>query len=198
MKQKTTSLLAIGILALAFSTLNVNAKNTIPVTITYKTIKLTAPAKKLIVTGNVEVTIVQDVESKKLYTNNGQTKVNVYSTDNTIFVSGKKNRMAGKVTVYVTNISRIDVADNAVVTTKNTLNLQYLQVILKDNAQATINANTESIFTQLANETSLKISGNTKDFSASTNELSNLDTSKLTAEKADIERRNLHNFAKTN
>src|SRR5690606_15389148 len=131
-------------------------------------------AKKLVISGNVEVTIVQDAEASKLYTNDGVAKVRVYEDAGVIYVSTKKNQETARITIYVDNISRIDVSGEAKVNTKNTLNVQYLQVILKDKAKANINAISESLYTKLMNESSLKLQGKTGSFAVSTNELAQL------------------------
>lgn len=197
MKQRTTSLFAIGILALAISTTSVYANNEVnPTTVTYITTNTAAP-KKLIISGNVEVTLVQDHDSKKLYTNEGTAKARVYSTDDAIYVSTKKNTETAKITLYVGNVYRIDVAGNAVVNTKNTLNIQHLQLILQDNAKADISSKTESLYTKLSNESSLKLNGATQLHAVSTNELALLNTQNFKAAKTEVEKRNATDYAKT-
>lgn len=197
MKQSTTSLFAIGILALAIGTSTVNAKEAVNAnSTTYKYEEQQTP-KKLIISGNVEVTLVQDHESKKLYTNDGTAKARVYSTDDAIHVSTKKNSEPVKITLYVGDISRIDVSGNAVVKTKNTLNVQHLQVILQDDAKADISSKTESIYTKLSNESSLKLNGSTQFHAISTNELATLNTNNFKAAKTEIEKRNGAEYAKS-
>jgi len=195
MKQRTTSLFAIGILALAIGTTSVYANEVNPTTVTYITTNTAAP-KKLIISGNVEVTLVQDHESKKLYSNDGTAKARVYSTDDAIYVSTKKNTETAKITLYVGNVYRIDVAGNAVVNTKNTLNIQHLQLILQDNAKADITSKTESLYTKLSNESSLKLNGATQLHAISTNELASLNTKDFRAAKTEVEKRNAADYAK--
>lgn len=200
MKQKTTSLFAIGILALAIGTSSVNAKDAVnPITTTYKykTSEQQEAPKKLIISGNVEVTLVQDYESKKLYTTEGTAKARVYSTDDAIYVSTKKNSETAKITLYVSNIYRVDVSGNAVVNTKNTLNAQHLQIILQDDAKADISSKTESLYTKLSNETALKLNGSTQLLAISTNELASLNTKNFKAVKTEVEKRNSADYAKT-
>jgi len=196
MKQRTTSLLTIGILALALNTSSVYANNEITPTVTYVTTNQEAP-KKLIISGNVEVTLVQDHESKQLYHNDGTAKARVYATDDAIYVSTKKNSETAKITLYVGNVYRIDVAGNAMVSTKNILNAQHLQIILQDNAKADISSKTESLFTKLSNECALKLNGSTQLHAISTNELASLNTKNFKAAKTEIEKRNVGEYAKT-
>ncbi|WP_199119509.1 GIN domain-containing protein [Pedobacter sp. ASV28] len=196
MKQRTSSLLAIGILALALTSSTVYANNSANSNLNIRTYEENQTAKKVIISGNVEVTLVQDAESKKLYTNDGTAKARVYSTDDAIYVSSKKSGETAKITLYVGNISRIDIEGNAVVNTKNTLNLQYLQIILKDNAKADISSKTESLYTKLVNESSLKLNGTTGTHAISTNELATLNTKNFKAAKTEIENRNSADYAK--
>lgn len=197
MKQRTTSLFAIGILALAISTTTVNATEVVnPTTTIYKYNDQQTP-KKLIISGNVEVTLVQDHDSKKLYTNDGTAKARVYTTDDAIQISTKKGSETAKITLYVGDISRIDISGNAVVKTKNTLNAQYLQILLQDDAKADITSKTESIYTKLSNESSLKLNGSTDLHSISTNELATLNTNNFKAGKTEVEKRNGADFAKS-
>jgi hypothetical protein len=196
MKQRTTSLFAIGILALAISTSTVYASNNVNSNETiYINVDQQAP-KKLIISGNVEVTLVQDHESKKLYTNDGEAKARVYTTDDAIYVSSRKKSETAKVTLYVGNIYRIDVAGDAVVNTKNTLSVQHLQVILQDNAKASISSRTESLYTKLSNESSLQLNGATQLHAISTNELAKIDTKNFKAAKTEVEKRNSADYAK--
>ena len=191
MTPKSKSLFAIGMLALAISTTSLSAKMAEKSTSSTEALIETPRAKKVIISGNVEVTIVQDTEAKKLYRNEGETKVKIKETDGAIYVSTKQHAGKGKITLYVNNINRIDVSDNAVVNTKNTINVQYLQIILKDKARADITTKTEGIYTKLINESSLTLSGNTENHAISTNELATLNTDHLKAKKTNIEKRNL-------
>lgn len=200
MKQKTTSLFAIGILALAsMITTTINAKEAVnPIATTYKhrnVYEQQAP-KKVIISGNVAVTLVQDYESKKLFSNDGTVKARIYSDDKAIYVSAKKTNETAKITLYVANVYRIDISGNAVVNTKNTLNAQHLQLILQDNAKANISSKTESLFTKLSNESDLKLNGATELHAISTNELATLNTKNFRALKTEVEKRNSTDYAK--
>ena len=191
MKKKTTSLFAIGILALVISTSTVYAKETVTPSFTKKASDELQAGKKIVISGNVNVTLVQDAESKKLYSNEGTKRVTVYESDGIIYVTAKKNSEPANITLYVDNICRVDMAGNATLKTKNMLRVQYLQIILKDNATADINAITESTYTKLVNETALKLSGTTGSHFISTNELAKLNTKNFKADQIEIEKRNV-------
>jgi hypothetical protein len=191
MKQRITSLFAIGMLALALGTTTANA-NEIATTVKVNPSLNTQNylPKKLIVAGNVEVTLVQDIDSKKLYTNDNNAKVRVYTTDNAIYVSTKKNTDKAKITLYVGNIFRIDASGNALINTKNTLNVQNLQLILQDEAVANIKSNTESLYAKMDSESKLSLCGSTQLYTLSTNELATIDSQNFQALKTEVEKRN--------
>lgn len=191
MKQKFTSLFAIGIMALTLNTTNVFATDHTNVKTISIAEKRVEKAKKLNVSGNVHVTIVQDAESKRLFSLDNGGKAKVYEEDGVIYVSSKTNALPVAVTVYVNNIDRITGDGKAVVKTKNILKVQYLQIILSDNSTANINAETESLYTMLSNETAITLSGSTAAHFISANELAVIDTKNLTATKVEIEKRNL-------
>lgn len=152
-------------------------------------------AKKIHISGNVEVTLVQDVESNKLYTLNNQVKAKVYEDENNIYVTCHKKGERAQITLYFSDITRIDISQDAIVKTKNTINTRYLQIILKDNAKAEINSRTESLYTNLSNESNLKLNGATRNHTISNNELATLDTTQLRSLKTEIEKRNSQDYS---
>jgi len=119
-----------------------------------------ASIKRIVVTGDVEVTLSQSPKSKVLYTNDGANAINLRKIGNVLYIDGKGSQGA-KVTVYVDDIYRIDAAQNAVVHSNNTLHLKYLQVYLKDNAYLDLNAKTESLLTVMENASQLNLKGTT-------------------------------------
>lgn len=187
MKLRTTSLLAIGILALATSIQTAHAANYVKTNTYFYQAEQQQPSKKLIISGNVEVTIVQADPNPKLYANHGTVKARVYTTDNAIYVTGRKKDEMAKVTLYVNDIYRIDACGNAVVKTQSTLNLQYLQIILKDNAIADISSKTESLYTKLAGSSSLKLNGTARLHAINKEQLAQLNTNNFKASKTEVE-----------
>lgn len=198
MKKRTTLLMTIGMLALATTTTFANDNIAFAkTTITYNKVNDNQIAKKLVITGNVAVTLVQDYEAKKLYTKDGIVRATVYEEDNVIYVKGKNNTTEpAKVTVYVANISRIDISGNATIDSKNNLNVKYLQILVKDKANAALNVTAKSLYTRLANEAALKLTGKSDSFAISTNDLSTLNTSNFKATNTDIEKRVPESFSK--
>src|SRR5690606_35769377 len=103
--------------------------------------------KKIIVSGNVDVLLVQNNKTGVIINEDAlHARLKVTQQGETLkIVSSQVDRV--EVTVYVNDIFRIDASENASVKTFSGLNLKYLQVFLHDNAVAEIHANTESLYT---------------------------------------------------
>jgi hypothetical protein len=149
-----TSLTAIVLSSAVFAT-SVSATEKEPVTIS----KISA-FKRISVKGNVELTIVQRNAAGVSYTddNTGTAKI-MQDGDNLKITSTSTDKT--KLTVYVNDIYRIEASENAVVKTEGKLRTKYLQIFLKGNAHAEINTSTEGLYTVIADEADLKLSGST-------------------------------------
>ncbi|QNN40128.1 GIN domain-containing protein [Pedobacter roseus] len=149
-----TSLTAIVLSSAVFAT-SVSATEKEPVTIS----KISA-FKRISVKGNVELTIVQRNAAGVSYTdeNTGTAKI-MQDGDNLKITSTSTDKT--KLTVYVNDIYRIEASENAVVKTEGKLKTKYLQIFLKGNAHAEINTSTEGLYTVIADEADLKLSGST-------------------------------------
>ena len=159
MKTSIKTLFATGLIALATSTSTVYANTTVSgTTISASAVKISS-VKKLIVSGNAEVTISQNANSKVLYTNEGNGNVTVKKVGDAVYVTSKNN---AKITIYVDDIYRVDASENAVVNNESTLSLKYLQVFLKDFASVDLNAKTENLYTSIKNKANLTLSGDTE------------------------------------
>ncbi|MGN7985924.1 GIN domain-containing protein [Pedobacter sp. 22226] len=149
-----TSLTAIVLSSAVFTT-SVSATEKEPVKIS----KIAA-FKRISVKGNVELTIVQRNVAGVSYTddNTGTAKI-MQDGDNLKITSTSIEKT--KLTVYVSDIYRIEASENAIVKTEGKLSTKYLQIFLKGNAHAEINTNTEGLYTVIADEADLKLSGST-------------------------------------
>lgn len=156
MKTSIKTLFATSLIALATTTSAVYA-NTNNTSISASAVKISS-VKKLVISGDVEVTISQDANAKALYTNEGNENVLVTKLGDAIYVNSKNN---AKITLYIDDIYRIEASDNAIVNNKSVLSLKYLQVFLKGNARAELNTTTEDLFTSIKNKSNLTLSGNT-------------------------------------
>jgi len=157
--------------------------------------KVSAPknVNQVIVSGNVEVTLVQREKEGISYNDDNSGKVKVIQEGYALKISSEDKEVA-KITLYVNNIYRVKASDNAVVKTQGKLDVKYLQVFLKGNAVAEINSDTESLYTVIENHADLKLSGATEKhtlvmgrtqklnldrFAALTTEMSSPDTNAL-------------------
>jgi len=186
MKTSIKTIFAAGLMALALSSSTVYANGPeAPQTSSASTISI-ASIKKLVITGNVEVTISQQPKSKRICTNEGNTDVLVKKVGNALYISSKNDTQGAKVTVYVDDIYRIEASENAVVQTAGILNLKYLQVFLKDNASLDLNAKTESLYTVMKNTSALNLKGATDFHIITMEKLSRITLDKFAAKKTDM------------
>ncbi len=136
---------------------------------------------KLVVSGNVEVRVVQAAqESVKVYDNYYAKNALVQQKDGVLRISSfEKETLV--VTVYVRNLSTIEAKDNALIKTDGKVKFLSLDVLLRDNAKAEIDAQTVSLFTSLKDNASLKLDGGTDEHIAMMGASANLTTGKFVA-----------------
>jgi hypothetical protein len=159
MKTSIKSLIATSLTAIVLS----SAVFTTSVSATEKgpeTILKIAAFKRVSVKGNVELTIIQRSNAGISYNddNTGTAKV-IQDGDNLKITSTGVDKV--KLTVYVNDFYRIEASENAVVKTEGKLTTKYLQIFLKGNAHAEINTSSEGLYTVIADNADLKLSGST-------------------------------------
>jgi hypothetical protein len=136
----------------AFAATDVNEKN---VTILNQVKNI----NKLVVNGNVEVILVQaPTESVKVYDSYYSKNALVQQENGVLRISSFQKEVLS-VTVYVRNLSAIEVSNSSSVKTYGKVSFLTLDVILKDNATADINATTLELSTIVKDNASLKLSG---------------------------------------
>jgi hypothetical protein len=116
--------------------------------------------KKVIVTGNTRVTLVQSSREWVSMDNDDLDKVTVKQVGNALTINSSAVNPV-EVTVYVKNLFRIDASDESSVTTQGKLNVPYLQVMLKDHATARIRTNTQSLYSIINDRSELELVGTT-------------------------------------
>ncbi|RZL26086.1 MAG: hypothetical protein EOO96_22755 [Pedobacter sp.] len=116
--------------------------------------------KRIVIKGNVEVTLIQGAKEGVSYTDDNTGKAKIMQEGNILKISSSDKDLV-KITVYVADIFRIDASDNAVVKTNGKIRTKYLQVFLRGNAQAEINSTTEGLYTVIEDYSDLKLSGAT-------------------------------------
>ncbi|MFD2582266.1 GIN domain-containing protein [Pedobacter vanadiisoli] len=154
-KTLTKSVLAAIVLSSAIFSTSVMADEKQP-------IKMSAPKNisQVIVSGNVEITLVQGKKESVSYNDDNTGKVKVIQDGHALKISSVDGNTA-KITVNVNNIYRVQATENAVVKTAGKLDAKYLQLFLNGNATAEINSNTESLYTVIEDHADLKLSGAT-------------------------------------
>jgi len=176
----TKSLLAAIVLSASIFSTTVSAEEKQPV-------KISAPKSfdKVVVSGNVEVTLIQNGREGISYNDDNTGKVKVIQDGSALKITSADNSTA-KITVYVKNIYRVQASDKAVVKTDGKLDVKYLQVLLKGNAVAQINAKTESLYTVLEESADLKLSGATQNHSLVMGNTPTLNLDRFAALKTEI------------
>lgn len=185
MKTSIKTLFATGLIALAIST-SAYASDDVKVNTVSAAAVTPASIKKLIVNGNVEVTLKQNAKSKVLFTNEGSDEVTVKKVGNSLFISSEKDAKDAKITLYVDDIYRIFAAENAVVRTEETLVLKHLQLYLNDAAQVDLNAKTENLYTNIKNNSKLVLNGSTDLYSVDMDKTSRIGVEKFKSQKTEI------------
>lgn len=116
--------------------------------------------KKIVITGNVKVMLIQSDNEQVTLDQENLDKVSIKQIGYTLTIaSNEKNPVT--VTVYAYNPYRIDASNNTSVTTVGRFDVQHLQVMLKDNAFASIKAKTESLYTVVDGHANLELKGST-------------------------------------
>lgn len=116
--------------------------------------------KKVIVSGNTRVILVQSYKEYVAMEDEMIEKVSVKQVGNALKISSSEKSPV-TVTVYVRNPFRIDVSGTAVVSTQGKFSVKDLQILMKDDAKARIKAQTESLYTAVDNQASLELLGST-------------------------------------
>jgi len=153
------SLMAAVVLSTSIFTTTVMATEKQPV-------KISAPKNfnKVVVSGSVEVTLIQNGTEGISYADDNTGKVKVIQDGSALKITSADNQVA-KVIVYVKSIYRVMAGENAVVKTEGKLTVTNLQVLLSGNAVAKINSKTESLYTVISDQSDLKLSGTTESHS---------------------------------
>ncbi len=184
MKTSIKTLFATGLIALAISTSAAYANGSSPKMIPATAVEI-ASIQKIIVTGNVYVTIVQAPKSKVLYQNENNAEVIVKKSSNTITIDGTNSTSTAEITIYVDNIYRIDASGSAMVQTKGAFTVKNLQVFIKDQAKVEVNAQTESLLTVIKDSAELKLQGHSDNHVLTMDKLSKLTLENFSATKTE-------------
>ncbi|MCX2483169.1 GIN domain-containing protein [Pedobacter sp. MR2016-24] len=140
--------------------------------------------KKVIVTGNTKVLLVQNNKEYVTMDNLDLEKVSLKQVGNTLTISSSESNPV-TVTVYAKDLYRIDAADQASVKTSGNFNLKNLQVMLKDDAKARIKATTASLYTVIDGRAKLELIGTSDSHISKMAGLATIDKDKFAALKTE-------------
>ncbi|MEJ5995525.1 DUF2807 domain-containing protein [Pedobacter sp. Du54] len=194
MKTSIKTLFATGLIALAISNSAVYANGSTSKMLSVSAVDI-ASIQKIIVTGNVNVTIVQAPKSKVLYQNENNTRVSVTKNNTSITIDGGNATSMAEITVFVDNIYRIDASGNAMVQTKGNFAVKNLQVFVKDHAKVEVNAQTESLYTVIKDTAELKLQGHSDSHVLTMDKLSKITLENFSASKTDKSNTEVTTFA---
>jgi len=135
------------------------------------------------VKGNVEVTLIQRDKFGLNYAESNTGVVKVIQQGHALTISSNSFEPA-KLIVYVDeNFFRISAAENATIHTEGKLQLNYLQLFLKDHSSAEINSQTKGLYTVISDKSMLKLIGLTQDHNLVMGKTPKLNTSDFVALK---------------
>jgi hypothetical protein len=195
MKTSIKSIVATSLMTLAISISSAYA-TTVPAPKLMSTYSVDlASIKKIVVSGNVYVNIVQASKSKVLYENENNVDVVVKKINNSLVIKGNDASKTAEITVYVDDIYRIDASGDAMVSTKGSLSLKNLQVFVKDNAKVDIDVKTESLYTVIKDSAELKLQGHTESHVLTMDKLSKLTLANFNATKTEKSNSQVMEFA---
>jgi hypothetical protein len=160
---------------------------------TYNTSTVISTVKhinKIAVSGNVELILIQDVaDHVKVYNDYYASNALIQEKDGLLRISSY-NRAKLTVVVHVKNLSALDVEDKSTVKTYGNFYLLDLNIALRDQAKADINANTTQLTTTVSGDAELKLAGSTEEYAAKMNDAANVNMEGFIARNSSISSEN--------
>ncbi|WP_129718292.1 GIN domain-containing protein [Pedobacter sp. SYP-B3415] len=149
-----------------------------------RTVSAPSGVKKVVASGNVELILVQDgAESVQML--NDYPTASVTQRGDVLRISAD-GRETQKVRVSVKDLYRIEASGDVKVSTGSALDLKYLQIILKDNAEAVIGAKVEGLYTLLQDRSNLTLSGSADEHSLQMGKVSSLTMDNFTSRQSSV------------
>jgi len=140
-----------------------------------------------VIKGNVEVMLVQRPAIGISFSDDNAGSVKVIQQGEALRITGIDNEKC-KLVIYVNDIYRIEADQNAVVKTEAKLSTKFLQIILKGNAFADINTSSEGLYTEILDNSTLKLQGNTNRHTLVMGKAPNLTIDRFAAAQTDVSR----------
>lgn len=143
--------------------------------------------RKLVITGNAEVMLVQRPTVGISYADDNIGNAKVTQQGEVLYINNP-NKEKCKLVIFVNDIYRIEASENAVVKTEAKLSTKFLQIILKDNVFADINTSSEGLYTEILGSSTLKLKGNTNHHALVMGKAPNLTMDTFAAARTDVRR----------
>ncbi|SDG73898.1 hypothetical protein SAMN05421827_11088 [Pedobacter terrae] len=143
--------------------------------------------RKLVITGNVEVILVQRPTVGVSYADDNMGNAKVTQQGEVLSITNP-NKEKCKLVIFVNDIYRIEANENAVVKTEAKLSTKFLQIILRDHAFADINTSCEGLYTEILGSSTLKLKGNTNHHALVMGKAPNLTMDSFAAVQTDVRR----------
>jgi hypothetical protein len=133
----------------------------------------TVKFNKVVVTENAKVVLIQS--NTETITSNEELNENttVKQKGYTLYINSTEKNPS-TIYVHVKDLQRIDASNTAKVKTSGDFDLQVLQIFLKDDAKANVNAKVGSLYTDMQDQSDLKLSGSSAEHHLVRNEVSKL------------------------
>lgn len=135
---------------------------------------------KIVVTGNVNVTLVQKAKTDVKSYGYDDTMPTVVQKGYTLYITGAEDAKAD-VTISVADLVRIEAYNGAHVRTVGNFDLNVLQIFLKDDATANVKGDIASLYTVIKDQADLKLSGTSKKYVMEKNDTATLNTQNFAA-----------------
>ncbi|WP_432712606.1 GIN domain-containing protein [Pedobacter sp.] len=137
---------------------------------------------KIVVSGNVEVTLIQDVHDQVSIMNDYY-PINVLLQEKKgLLHISNYNRAKLNVVIHLKNLSSLTVKDKSTVRTVGNFYLLNFDVDLRDQAKANIKANTVNLTTHIADQAQLILTGCTDQYDAKVEETAALNLNQFRAQ----------------
>jgi hypothetical protein len=151
-----TALSALFLSATAFTTFANDSVGTKKVPATNMNVNM------VVVSGPVDVYLIQsDHENIRIVsTHDAEPALSIKKKGAKLLIEGADNERV-TMYVYLKDLRRIDASEQSTVRTQGDFNLDALQILLKDDARANVNVTTKSLYTELKDQSALKLSGAT-------------------------------------
>ncbi|MFD2581442.1 GIN domain-containing protein [Pedobacter vanadiisoli] len=144
--------------------------------------------RKISIKGNVEVMLVQRPTAGISYADDNEGSARVTLQGEVLRITSDHKETC-KLVIYVNDIYRIEADQNAVVKTEAKLITKFLQIILKGNAVANIDTSSEGLYTEILDNSALRLRGNTDLHTLIMGNESNLIIDHFVAAQTDVSRK---------